>query len=125
MGAERRNRDVTDREVRIRERAYALWERAGRPEGSHDEHWQAAEREIDAEHGASDAADGAAHGSDDAGRDLGGKAVTGSGPGGLAPAAAHAAGELTGGTAGTDEIPITKADAAQARPRRRRKQGVG
>ena len=36
-----------DRESRIRERAYALWEEAGRPEGEHDAHWTAAEREIE------------------------------------------------------------------------------
>ncbi|MCW2235728.1 DUF2934 domain-containing protein [Azospirillum canadense] len=31
---------------RIRERAYALWERDGRPEGRHIDHWQQATREI-------------------------------------------------------------------------------
>ena len=31
---------------RIRERAYALWERDGRPEGRHIEHWQQAAREV-------------------------------------------------------------------------------
>lgn len=34
---------------RISQRAYALWERAGQPDGSHDEHWQQACREIKAE----------------------------------------------------------------------------
>lgn len=36
-----------DREDRIRKRAYELWERAGKPEGSHDQHWFQAAREID------------------------------------------------------------------------------
>jgi hypothetical protein len=33
----------------IAQRAYDLWERAGRPEGRHDEHWEQAEREVRAE----------------------------------------------------------------------------
>lgn len=31
---------------RIRARAYALWEREGRPEGRHIEHWEQATREL-------------------------------------------------------------------------------
>ena len=31
---------------RIRERAYAIWEQAGRPEGHHIEHWDQASREV-------------------------------------------------------------------------------
>jgi len=31
---------------RIRERAYAIWEREGRPEGQHLQHWEQATREI-------------------------------------------------------------------------------
>ncbi|MGF7148080.1 hypothetical protein FHS96_001689 [Sphingomonas zeicaulis] len=38
-----------DRERRVRDRAYALWEREGRPSGRHDEHWFRASREIAAE----------------------------------------------------------------------------
>lgn len=30
----------------IAQRAYAIWEREGRPEGRHDEHWEQAEREV-------------------------------------------------------------------------------
>lgn len=37
------------REERIRERAYAIWEREGGQHGRHDEHWQRAETEIGAE----------------------------------------------------------------------------
>lgn len=33
-------------EQRIRERAYQLWEQAGRPDGKEVEHWLQAEREI-------------------------------------------------------------------------------
>jgi hypothetical protein len=36
-------------EQRIRERAYQIWERAGRPEGKATEHWLQAEAEISAE----------------------------------------------------------------------------
>ena len=33
-------------EQRIRERAYQLWEQAGRPPSEHERFWQAAEAEI-------------------------------------------------------------------------------
>ena len=36
-------------ETRIRERADAIWEREGRPEGRHMEHWAEAERQLAAE----------------------------------------------------------------------------
>ncbi|HYD98562.1 MAG TPA: DUF2934 domain-containing protein [Alphaproteobacteria bacterium] len=36
-------------EDRIRERAYQLWEEAGRPDGAHDQHWEEARRQIEAE----------------------------------------------------------------------------
>ncbi|HEY0525129.1 MAG TPA: DUF2934 domain-containing protein [Stellaceae bacterium] len=36
----------SDRENRIKERAHAIWERAGRPHGQHDRHWAQAEAEI-------------------------------------------------------------------------------
>lgn len=48
-----------EREERIRQRAYEIWESEGRPEGAHDEHWLRAVKEIDgqgpasAENGAS------------------------------------------------------------------------
>jgi hypothetical protein len=37
----------TEREQRIRERAYELWEQAGRPDGGAEEFWRQAEREIE------------------------------------------------------------------------------
>ena len=37
------------REHRIRERAYAIWEQEGRPDGKDREHWLRAEAEIAAE----------------------------------------------------------------------------
>jgi hypothetical protein len=37
---------MTDREQRIRQRAFELWERAGRPPGREAEHWREAERAI-------------------------------------------------------------------------------
>lgn len=36
----------TNLEVRIRERAYQIWEREGRPDGKHLEHWRRAEQEV-------------------------------------------------------------------------------
>ncbi|NOG69047.1 DUF2934 domain-containing protein [Roseicella sp. DB1501] len=38
-----------DLERRIRERAYALWEEDGRPDGRADEYWERARRFIEAE----------------------------------------------------------------------------
>ncbi|TGT70901.1 DUF2934 domain-containing protein [bacterium M00.F.Ca.ET.159.01.1.1] len=37
-----------DRHERIRQRAHEIWEKAGRPEGAHMEHWEQAAAEIDA-----------------------------------------------------------------------------
>ena len=36
-----------DREHRIRQRAYEMWEGEDRPSGRHDDHWHRAQREID------------------------------------------------------------------------------
>lgn len=49
-----------EREHRVRERAHAIWEREGRPEGHEREHWELAEAEIARE----DGADGAPRGAD-------------------------------------------------------------
>ncbi|GAA4258415.1 DUF2934 domain-containing protein [Azospirillum formosense] len=38
-----------DRAERVRRRAHDIWERDGRPEGRHDEHWAQAEAEVDDE----------------------------------------------------------------------------
>jgi hypothetical protein len=38
-----------EREVKIKERAYQIWEREGRPEGRQQEFWDQAEREVQAE----------------------------------------------------------------------------
>jgi hypothetical protein len=38
-----------DREERIRQRAYAIWQREGQPDGSHQQHWDQAAAEIDLE----------------------------------------------------------------------------
>jgi hypothetical protein len=40
---------MDSREDRIRAKAHALWEEAGRPEGEADEHWLKAARLIDAD----------------------------------------------------------------------------
>jgi hypothetical protein len=36
-------------EARIRNRAHAIWEKAGRPQGQHEAHWAQASQEIAAE----------------------------------------------------------------------------
>lgn len=38
---------MDDREQRIRERAYSIWESEGRREGDHTEHWHRASQEVD------------------------------------------------------------------------------
>jgi hypothetical protein len=40
---------MDSREERIRAKAHALWEEAGRPEGQADDHWLKAARLIDAD----------------------------------------------------------------------------
>ena len=37
---------MTDREDKIRERAYGIWEEEGHPHGRAEHHWQRAAREI-------------------------------------------------------------------------------
>lgn len=39
-------RQVSNNEESIRDRAHAIWESEGRPEGKHFEHWQRAEQEA-------------------------------------------------------------------------------
>ena len=56
---------TANREGRIKERAYAIWESEGRPEGRHAEHWRRAAEEIAEEEknlGRGDAADRALDG---------------------------------------------------------------
>jgi hypothetical protein len=48
-GAQHLLESAGDLQERIRERAQAIWEREGRPDGRHDEHWRQAENEINAE----------------------------------------------------------------------------
>lgn len=44
---------TTEREDRIRNRAHEIWQREGQPHGRHDDHWQKAREEIEAEDGGS------------------------------------------------------------------------
>jgi hypothetical protein len=39
-------KDMNDREEKIRQRAYEIWQREGCPEGRAEEHWQMARTEI-------------------------------------------------------------------------------
>jgi hypothetical protein len=45
----KRDSEDTDREVRIRQRAFAIWEAEGMPPGRDVDHWIAAEREESSE----------------------------------------------------------------------------
>ncbi len=49
--------NTSDQEQKIRDRAYALWEQEGRPEGREHDHWHQAHREITG----NDGRDGGAH----------------------------------------------------------------
>jgi hypothetical protein len=40
---------ITEKQRRIEQRAYALWEAEGQPQGRHEEHWHRAAREVEAE----------------------------------------------------------------------------
>jgi hypothetical protein len=40
---------TSDREERILQRAYRLWEEAGRPEGAAEDHWERAAQDLDRE----------------------------------------------------------------------------
>jgi sirohydrochlorin ferrochelatase len=42
----------SERHKRIERRAYAFWEAEGQPHGKHEEHWQLAARQIEAEESA-------------------------------------------------------------------------
>jgi hypothetical protein len=42
-----------EKQTLIEQRAYALWQQEGRPHGRHEEHWNRAAREVEAEQGAS------------------------------------------------------------------------
>jgi hypothetical protein len=44
-----------DRNERINRRAYEIWEREGRPDGQHDEHWRRAAEEVGREDAAKSA----------------------------------------------------------------------
>jgi hypothetical protein len=35
-----------DRQQRVKQRAYEIWESEGRPSGRHDDHWNRADREL-------------------------------------------------------------------------------
>ena len=68
-------------EARVRERAHAIWEREGRPEGGAERHWAQAEAELRAEqeHGAGSPASTA--GTETWTEPTGGVAEGGPGPG--------------------------------------------
>ena len=60
-----------EQEDRIKQRAYEIWEREGRPDGRGDVHWSMAVQEIRAEDGWVDDAADSAGPTDDLSRQLG------------------------------------------------------
>jgi hypothetical protein len=94
-----------NRDERIRQRAYEIWEREGRPEGSHDEHWRrAAEEELAREGARTTAGDGEGR--------TAGKATRQNGPGN-APADKRTAAKATRAPGeGAPRAKPRKADAA-------------
>ena len=44
-----------EKHARIEQRAYAIWQAEGQPDGRHEEHWQRAMRELEAEENGSSA----------------------------------------------------------------------
>jgi hypothetical protein len=100
-----------DREQRIRERAYDLWQKAGEPHGQHDEHWAQAELDLGRE---SEGADASASDVDEDGA-VGGSGTSGleAGIDGLTAPDTNSSGSL----AGEAEIGLaTQADAASVPP---------
>jgi hypothetical protein len=88
---------MSERDQKIRQRAYEIWEREGRPDGNHGEHWDRAAREID-EQEAAPAGDptGTGH----RGPAGPGGLSTGLQPGGMSPGGGPAAGAGSIGTGG-------------------------
>ena len=46
IGKSRAAPDPENDEHKVRERAHDIWEREGRPEGRHEEHWRQAQQEL-------------------------------------------------------------------------------
>jgi Protein of unknown function (DUF2934) len=59
-----------DWQEKVRVRAYAIWENAGRPEGGAEQHWGAAEQELRAEAAALNPGDEAGPGTPGAGENI-------------------------------------------------------
>lgn len=99
-----------DREERIRARAYEIWEREGRQEGSHEAHWQQAERELQEDSGEGQQED------DSAATPTAGASGLASGlqPSGSAPSAGPGAGAGSVGTGGG-----STADSPSGAPRKK------
>jgi outer membrane biosynthesis protein TonB len=76
-----------EQEDRIKQRAYEIWEREGRPDGRGDVHWSMAVQEIRAEDGWVDDAADSAEPTDDLSRQLGSAEAS------LAPAGTESAPE--------------------------------
>jgi hypothetical protein len=49
LGKSRAAPDPENEDPKVRARAYDIWEREGRPDGRHDDHWRQAQHELAAE----------------------------------------------------------------------------
>src|SRR5215208_1321087 len=88
---------MSERDQRIRQRAYKIWEEAGRPNGQHAEHWDRAAREIDQREAVVGGPAQTGHSGPAA---TGGGLSTGLQPGGMSPGGGPAAGAGSIGTGG-------------------------
>ena len=91
---------MSGREQKIRERAHALWEQEGRPEGREHHHWQLATREIDGQTGEPTGDAGSASNRPQATPTSSGGLSSGLQPGGTIPGGGPGAGFGSIGTGG-------------------------
>jgi Protein of unknown function (DUF2934) len=89
---------MSERDQRIRQRAYEIWEEEGRLDGQHSEHWDRAAREIDAREGVGGGGPAQTGHSGPAATE--GGLSTGLQPGGMSPGGGPAAGAGSIGTGG-------------------------
>jgi hypothetical protein len=88
---------MSERDQRIRQRAYEIWEEEGRPDGQHGEHWDRAAREIDQREAVAGGKAQTGHSGPAA---TGGGLSTGLQPGGMSPGGGPGAGAGSIGTGG-------------------------
>jgi hypothetical protein len=104
-------KSVAEYVARVSERAHAIWEREGRPEGGAEHHWAQAEEEIRAEEQGQAGASGA--GAEDAASTAGTETWTGPG--------SSVGGEPEAGDQGQAQTPAAEEAEVTGKTRRRAK----